>query len=1107
MWIGTENGLNRYDGHRFTIYRPGQEKHLVSNEFVTGIAQDESGRIWVATKNGLNRIDTETDSLTVFLPQPGSMHNPGKSLPNNLLWGLHLDQNKLWLAIDNRDLCYLDTRNDTFFYFPWKQYVATRFPKHANEYRAIQAIKPGYPNGYWLGTNMGLFGFDTLSRQFEYLGGIFREDVQLLQPGTDFHGAPLVVFRQETGNGSIYQPESGYAPMAARKLQEPFLPRPARLNLWINTDTKLLRYDHAQNRLINTELALTEKLTAPKIKNTYYDAAQHCHWLATDQGFYVYSDFLNLFPFTYVAAERDEAPPVIRNALMTDDSTVWLADANGGLIIQKNSVPPVYIRQINGKPLKETNFIFRDTHNKIWILSRHHLYQYDEKTKRFSETTPPFPEPKVYMVMREDADQNLWVGTLNMGVYRWKRNENKWEKLSDPANSVPFYVRDVLLDINKRHVWIATFNQGLVRYDIATQRYEYFSKDSAPANGLLSSTITSLAQNSDGTLWVGTEWGGVSRFRETKNEPLKFTTFTTAHGLAENRVNSLLASTDGGVWVTTAKGLAYLTSQGEVAHQWISSNQSVLKPIQALLHSDPDRGFLFPVETGYMQAKWPLKNEETIRYPLILNEMSVNGELLAEPASRLPYNKNQISFSFQLLRYDSPSDVYYDYTLDGLENDWVREAGIIAGASFFNLPAGEFTFRVRATDALGNILSEELQHSFTITKPVWMWWQLWTFAALLAACGIYLLWLRLTNKLADEKIINYFATSLYGRNTVDDVFWDIAKNCIGQLGFEDCVIYQYDENKQILIQKAAFGPKNPEKYEILNPLTIPIGQGITGYAALHGRHVLVSDTSKDSRYILDDQQRYSELAVPIFIEGRVFGVIDSEHSQKNFYTKRHVRILRKIADLCNQKLIRYLTEEKLRTSIARDLHDEIGSTLTSINIISKIAIEQHNPEKVYDYLGRIKENSRVTMDAMSDMVWAINPENDSLNRMIIRLKEFSAEILDPAGIAYVFEVDPALAETRLNLSSRKDLYLIIKEAITNAAKYSKANKVLIQFESNADAVTIRIEDDGVGMEPTADQHGNGLKNMRHRAQLIKSTLSIRSADNQGTSIVVKIPIT
>src|SRR5690606_2741641 len=110
-----------------------------------------------------------------------------------------------------------------------------------------------------------------------------------------------------------------------------------------------------------------------------------------------------------------------------------------------------------------------------------------------------------------------------------------------------------------------------------------------------------------------------------------------------------------------------------------------------------------------------------------------------------------------------------------------------------------------------------------------------------------------------EKTIAYFATSLYGKNTVEEILWDVAKNCISQLGFNDCVIYLLNKDTGQLEQKAAFGPKNPDAFEIANAITIPLGEGIVGTVARTGMPEVISDTSKDPRYIVDDQRRYSEI--------------------------------------------------------------------------------------------------------------------------------------------------------------------------------------------------------------------------------------------------------
>ncbi|MCF8256737.1 MAG: tetratricopeptide repeat protein [Flavobacteriales bacterium] len=191
-----------------------------------------------------------------------------------------------------------------------------------------------------------------------------------------------------------------------------------------------------------------------------------------------------------------------------------------------------------------------------------------------------------------------------------------------------------------------------------------------------------------------------------------------------------------------------------------------------------------------------------------------------------------------------------------------------------------------------------------------------------------------------EQTVNQFSQTLFLQSTVEDVLWDLAKNCISRLGFEDSVIYLMDKDRQQLVQMAAYGPKNPIDLDILNPITIPIGKGIVGSVAQTGRPEVVADTSLDARYILDDEMRLSEIAVPIMSGKTVLGVIDSEHREKAFFSSKHLRILQTIASLVANRidrireqhererlqgeLIEQLREnEQLQTKVTRELEGKV----------------------------------------------------------------------------------------------------------------------------------------------------------------------------------------
>ncbi len=164
-------------------------------------------------------------------------------------------------------------------------------------------------------------------------------------------------------------------------------------------------------------------------------------------------------------------------------------------------------------------------------------------------------------------------------------------------------------------------------------------------------------------------------------------------------------------------------------------------------------------------------------------------------------------------------------------------------------------------------------------------------------------------------IITYFSQSIFRQNTVDDVLWDIVSNCINRLEFEDCVIYLLDEPRNVLLQKAAYGEKNINGEAIKDPIKIPIGSGIVGTVAATGKAEIINDTLLDDRYITDDASRRSELAVPIYAEGQLIGVIDSEHSDPGFYTNFHLELLQDLAAISGTKISKTIFQQE-RENIA-----------------------------------------------------------------------------------------------------------------------------------------------------------------------------------------------
>jgi signal transduction histidine kinase len=207
----------------------------------------------------------------------------------------------------------------------------------------------------------------------------------------------------------------------------------------------------------------------------------------------------------------------------------------------------------------------------------------------------------------------------------------------------------------------------------------------------------------------------------------------------------------------------------------------------------------------------------------------------------------------------------------------------------------------------------------------------------------------------------------------------------------------------------------------------------------------------------------------------------------------------------NNRNKRLVEIERMRNTIARDLHDDIGSTLTSINIISQMAVHEAVGDTAA--FSRIAQHSSNIMEGMSDIVWSINPQNDALEHVLTKMKEFATEILEPAGIGYSFSGEEALNNIPMDAITRKNVFLIFKEALNNAAKYSEADLINIDIRNNGRNIILTIRDNGKGFDVSNGSSGNGLVNIRARATAIKGSVHVKSSPNAGTEVRLVLPTT
>jgi signal transduction histidine kinase len=222
-----------------------------------------------------------------------------------------------------------------------------------------------------------------------------------------------------------------------------------------------------------------------------------------------------------------------------------------------------------------------------------------------------------------------------------------------------------------------------------------------------------------------------------------------------------------------------------------------------------------------------------------------------------------------------------------------------------------------------------------------------------------------------------------------------------------------------------------------------------------------------------------------------------------FYNRQRIKDLQLIQAAQAETIRQMKISEQIRTQLARDLHDDMGSTLSSISILSQVAEKQADKtnQNTVDLLVKINQNSQRMLDTMNDIVWTTQPVNDTLESITVKIREFAAEMFDARDINYKIEIDEDLQYHKLPANQVYNFYLIIKEAINNIAKYANAQNVVVTILKKLNNISLSIIDDGQGFDISSVRNGgNGLKNMHKRANDLGGVLSINSKPNQGTKL-------
>ncbi len=776
--------------------------------------------------------------------------------------------------------------------------------------------------------------------------------------------------------------------------------------------------------------------------------------------------------------------------------------------------------EINGIPLngkEEVRVICFDKNDNAWLgLNRYGIVVLDKKRNVIkyldadsTRSSNHLPGNFIHNII-EAPDKKLWLCTagglcvIDPDSYVLeKKEDHPLLKMLDTVSTYTTWFR------NTDEVWAGT-NRGAYRYRLSTGEVSVFDHE----HGLSNNNVICFADDKAGNVYIGTS-NGLNIVNGNKIVKV----YNRDNGLRSDRCFGLITDADNNIWIGNDNAMLCYTPEDSSFRLYDDSyglspsgfrllSYYQTKDHEQLWGSDLGLSYFFPADME------KIKNNLQVR----INTFSAGNKgysFSGNEKIKIPYSDNNLLFGFSAIDLYSSKNLIYEYMLEGADNDWVRTSTAQL-VTYSNLAPGDYTFKVRVSKE-GRIWEEASNPVIlTIRTP---WFRSRLFIALCITGFITAIWYFIHNRnrkiqiqkeqLETEKGINYFASSIYEQKTADDILWDVTKNCISRLHFEDCVIYMIDEEKNVLLQKAAWGPKTNEENKILNPLEIPAGKGIVGSVAVSGIAEIIPDTSKDDRYIVDDTRRYSEIAVPIIYNGKVIGVIDSEHPKKNFFTTRHLSILNTIASLCANKIIRSRAEEakqkaqmelldhqrKMAEAQLKSLRLQMSPhfLFNALNSIQQIILSG-NDASATKYLSRFSRLLRLVLHHSDREKISLKEEIETLGLYL----ELESLRFDDS---FVYEIK---VDTTLDVDEIKIPTLLIQPFVENAIWHGLLHKegirkLSVRFsEDEQDNLLCIVEDNGIGRDASGKTNnkethtGKGLSVAEERVKTFNEQHSRKS---------------
>jgi ligand-binding sensor domain-containing protein/signal transduction histidine kinase len=1163
MWFGTEDGLNKYDGYQFTIYKHDpDDAQTLSDDYVSVIYEDRQGVLWIGTRNGLNRLDRSTGTFVRYEHDP----NDDQSIGGTWIVALCEDrEGALWIGSDDGGLDRFERESGTFSHYRHNPDDPASLSDDS-----VGTIHEDREGALWVGTDAGLDLLDRASRSFIHyqndpddptsLGGaevsaIIEDREGDLWVGTEDGG----VNRLERSSGTFtrHQHDEGDPQSLAHDRVKAILADSVG-RLWIGTQNGLDLHDPERDRFIHyqNDPGDPSSLSSNAVWSIYEDRTGVL-WFGT------YGGAVSKYNRTTDQFALYQHKPDLPNSLsdnmiwaIHEDSNgvLWVGTFNGGLnrLDRESGQLDVYRHDpenLDSLSSDDVRAILEDRTGALWLGTGAGLDRLDRASGTFAhyrhdESDPTTLSGDRVTALFEDRRGNLWVGTRTSGLNRLDRETGTFVRYqhdeADPSSLSNDRVWALGEDSEGR-LWVGTLG-GVNVWDSDTGGFVRYLNDPNDPQSLSNDAVFAFHEGANGEMWIGTWGSGLDRFDPQTGT---FSHYTEKDGLANNVIYGIEADLEGRLWMSTNKGLSQFDPRTETFHNYDARDGLQDNEFNVGAHCASPSGELFFGGIRGFNAFHPDQVTGNPHVPpVIITLFSKFNQVVRrdlEPGAHiaLTYRDSFISFEFAALDYTAPDKNQYAYKLEGQDEDWV-DAGTRRHVDYTNLRGGDYVFRVKGSNNDGVWNEEGAAVTLTVTPPVWeTWWFRGGAIVLLAAGVVGGYWLRVRNVEArSRELERQVAERSRDLNALLEAEHRRAEQfrVIGEVGHRITSIMTVDEllEQVVSLLKEAFdysvvGIGLIEEDELVyragaaafrdgsqldEPLQIKVGEeGIGGWVAQSGEPLLVPDVDQEPRYLPVPQapETRSELAVPLKVKDEVIGVLDVESDDLDAFDESDVAVVQSLTHqiavaVDNARLFeqtQHLAATRERQRLARDLHDAVTQTLFSASIIAEVLprIWERDPEEGQRRLAEVRELTRGALAEMRMLLLELRPAALADAELGDLLRQLGEATTGRARVPVDVQIEGEYAH--MSLDVKVALYRIAQEALNNVAKHSGAGQATVRLCCGPERIALHITDDGRGFDVGAVPPTHlGVGIMRERAEAIGAQLVIDSKPGRGTEVSV-----